>query len=489
MKKIIFISCAIFLSSPFWITEEAFAQTQWQRTIGGTIFEEASSIIPTTDGGYITAGWRGGGGNDMYIVKLDGSVNIQWSKTVGGTNEDYVQSIIQTADDGYAVAGRSFVSGGFDMYIVKLDGSGNLQWSKTIGGVGGTNHDDASSIIQATDGGYISAGWTNSFGAGNSDMYIVKLDVNGALQWSKTVGGTDLDAAHSIIQTTDGGYAVAGLSNSFGAGSLDMYIVKLDGSGNLQWGKTVGGTGLDRAFSIIQTTDGGYISAGWTNSFGAGGSDMYIVKLSSSGTLIWSKTVGGTNNDAGYSIIRTTDGGYAVTGSTNSFGAGNYDMYIVKLDVNGNTCGNSTSPPSQTGTGGVLGTPTPTVMTITPTVTTPSPTVSSGGTVTTICGFVGIEPTSNETPAQFKLEQNYPNPFNPITHLGFRIANFGFVKLTIYDILGREVSTLVNEQLNPDTYVVEWDASNYPSGVYYYQLTAGDASAPLSMTKKMVLVK
>ncbi len=414
----------------------------------------------------------------------------QFQRAIGGTDDDYANSIIQTTDGGYAVAGttRSFGAGNDDFYIVKFDGSGTLQWSRTVGG---TNVDEARSIIQTTDGGYAVAGFANFFGGGLVDFYIVKLAGSGTLQWSKTVGGTNWDYGYSIIQTTDGGYAVAGFTSSSITGPTDMYIVKLDAGGNLQWTRTVGGTNFDEAYSIIQTTDGGYAVAGLSRSFGG----MYIVKLDAGGALQWSRTVGG-GVDQAYSIIRTTDGGYAVAGTTGSFGAGGYDMYIVKFDASWNTCGNTNSPSSTVGTGGTLGSPTPIISQIDPTVTTPTPPTNIGGTVTTLC-FVGIQPNSNEIPASFALHQNYPNPFNPNTKIKFDVPQFPlikgggaerrglFVSLKIYDLLGSEVAALLNEQLTPGTYEAEWNASNYPSGIYFYTLTASG----YSRTKRMILVK
>jgi len=462
---------------------------QWSRTIGGTGYDVAYCIIQTTDGGYAVAGQTGsfGTGGDFYIVKLDSSGTLQWSKTIGGTGGDVAYCIIQTTDGGLAVAGytNSFGAGNLDMYIVKLDGSGTLQWSKTIGG---TLTDAAVSIVQTTDGGYAVAGYTNSIGPPYYDLYIVKLNSSGTLQWSKTTigGGTGTDVATSIVRTTDGGFAVAGYTNSFGPSS-DMYIVKLDSSGTLQWTRTVGGTGYDRAGttgSIIQTSDGGYAVAGWTDSFGAGIYDMYIVKLDGSATLQWSKTVGGTGYDDGYSIIQTTDGGYVAAGSY-SFGAGNSDFYIVKLDGSGNTCGNTTTPPSISGSGGVLASQTSTVTSPTSIVTTPAPTVSSGGAVTSICTMIGVNGQQGEIPKEYILEQNYPNPFNPKTIINYELPITNYVLIKVYDVLGNEVSTLVNEKQNAGSYEVEFDGSNFASGVYYYKLT----SDGFAETKKMLLTK
>ncbi len=466
------------------------------KTVGGTGNERAYSIIQTTDGGYIAAGYTasfGAGYRDIYFVKLDASGTLQWSEAVGGIDDDEVYSIIQTTDGSYVAVGytNSFGAGNYDIYIVKLDSSGMLQWSKTIGG---TDDDRAFSIIQTTDGGYALAGYISFFGA---DIYIVKLDASGSVQWSTTVGGTDGEAAYSIIQTSDGGYAVTGGTFSFGAGVCDIYIIKINPNGALQWNRTIGGTNYDFSWSIIQSTEGDYAVAGYTSAPYAAG-DIYIVKLNSNGTFQWSRTIGETADVGAYSIIQTTDRGYMVAGWALSIGAGYYDLYIVKLDANGNTCESSTSPTN------IVTTPTPTVTAPAPTVvaptltvTTPTPTVSSGGTVTTLC-FVGILPISNEIPSQFALYQNYPNPFNPVTKIKFDIPPSKgareMTRLIIFDILGREISTLVNEQLQPGTYEVEWDPeksgqAGLSSGVYFYKLIVSDASAPLSITKKMVLMK
>jgi hypothetical protein len=171
--------------------------------------------------------------------------------------------------------------------------------------IGGTSLDFPYCIIQTTGGGYVLAGHTNSFGAGNRDIYIVKLDAGGTLLWSRTVGGANLEEAFSIIQTTDGGFAVPGQTNSFGAGFLDMFIVKFDSGGSLQWSKTIGEFENDGANSIIQTSDGGYVAAGYSFSFGINGPRMYVVKLDSSGTLEWNRAIGGTDGAGARSIVQT----------------------------------------------------------------------------------------------------------------------------------------------------------------------------------------
>jgi len=199
-----------------------------------------------------------------------------------------------------------------------LNSKGDLEWQKTFGGKG---FDEANSIQQTTDGGYIVAGWAESFGFGGQDAYILKLNAKGDLEWQKTFGGESSDGANSIQQTTDGGYIVAGYS--FGG----VYILKLNSKGDLEWQKTFDSGYV--ANSIQQTADGGYIVAGYK------GGGVYILKLNAKGDLEWQKTFGGGNSDVAKSIQQTTDGGYIVAGCTWSFGSLSTDIYILKLNSKG----------------------------------------------------------------------------------------------------------------------------------------------------------
>jgi hypothetical protein len=368
---------------------------QWTRTIGGRSWDEARSIIQSIDGGYVVAGGTssfGAGGRDIYVVKLDSSGNVQWTKTIGGGGEDIANSIIQSRDGGYVVAGytASFGAGGCDIYVVKLDSSGNVEWTKTIGG---GSWDEARSIIQSNDGGFVVAGWTSSFGAGSFDMYVVKLDSSGNVQWTRTIGGSSNEVANSIIQSRDGGYVVAGYTASFGAGSFDIYVVKLDSSGNVQWTKTIGGGSDEEAWSIIQSRDGGYVVAGYTASFGAGSFDMYVVKLDSSGNVQWTETIGGSSNEEAHSIIQSSDGSYVVAGYTSSFGAGGDDMYVVKMTPSGdNICGSRRITSYTVSGGGSSSRPTSRVSSQSPMVTSVSPASGSGGSFSYLCFSAGAPP-------------------------------------------------------------------------------------------------
>ncbi len=316
-------------------TQSAYA-VSFAKTYGGTGYDDASSVQQTSDGGYIVASYTGsfGASGDILLIKTDARGNISWTKTYGGTNYEWASSVQQTSDGGYIVVGQTYSFGAVDqdILLIKTDASGDIQWGKTYGG---TSQDWASSVQQTSDGGYIVAGYTTSFGAGSVDIFLIKTDENGNIIWAKTYGGTSWDEASSVQQTSDGGYIVAGFTGSFGAGGWDAFLIKTDENGNIIWAKTYGGTGVDYAYSVHQTSDGGYIVAGRTESFGAGLGDVFLVKTDANGNIIWAKTYGGTNDDFAYSVQQTSDGGYILAGYTSSFGASS-DILLIKTDANGN---------------------------------------------------------------------------------------------------------------------------------------------------------
>lgn len=213
-------------------------------------------------------------------------------------------------------------------------------------------------------------------------MFLAKYDASGNLSWNKLWGGTGFDAGLSLVKTSDGGYAITGQTASFGAGSYDMFLAKYDSSGNISWNKLWGGTGSDIGLRLTQTSDGGYAVTGYTSSFGAGSDDMFLAKYDASGNLSWNKTWGGTSSDVSQSLTQTSDGGYVVAGYTTSFGVGSTDMFLIKTTSTGNI-NNCSSPMCQTPTATIT-TPSATITNPSATVTTPSATITTPtATVTT----------------------------------------------------------------------------------------------------------
>ena len=376
---------------------------EWARTFGGTGTDACFSLIQTTDGGYALAGDTrsfGAGGIDLLVLKLSSAGNPEWAKSFGGTDDDLVRSIIQTADGGFAVTGYtySFGAGNDDFLIIKLSSSGNVEWARTLGG---TLYDDAFSVIQTMDGGYAVAGSTVNFGAGGWDFLILKLSSAGNLQWARTFGGPNGDfLASPVIQTPDSGFMLAGHTESFGAGDWDCLVLKLSSTGTLEWAKTFGGTNTDNVRSVVRTADGGYAIAGWSRSFGDGSIDFLVLKISSNGNLEWARSFGDTGWDDPFSMTQASDNGYAIAGWTDSFGAGSGDFLVLKIGPDGNyaDCVNACSPtvmsvsPATTSPGAGL-------IACSPTVTSPSPTTGTPGlTITDVCESQYVDEIAGKQP-------------------------------------------------------------------------------------------
>lgn len=323
----------------YLIKTDANGDTFWTKTFGGTLWDSGHSVQQTTDSGYIIAGVKNecDRGGDVYIIKTTANGDTSWTKTFDRMGIDYAYSIQKTLDRGYIISGYSESSldtRKYYVYLIKTDANGIQVWTKTYGRI---RFDRSYSVQQTPDEGYIIIGSTYSFGDGESDVYLIKTDMNGDTIWTKTFGGTNYDFGSSVQPTLDSGYIIVGTTESFGAGGADVYLIRTNANGDTTWTKTFGGINHDRGFSVQQTFDNGFIITGKTDSYGAGSSDVYLIKTDSNGDTIWTKTFGGSQNDGGYSVQLTSDSGYIITGSTESFGAGGADVYLIKTDTNGNT--------------------------------------------------------------------------------------------------------------------------------------------------------
>jgi uncharacterized delta-60 repeat protein len=447
----------------FLMKTDANGNIIWAKTYGGTNDDWAYSVQQTSDGGYIVAGYTnsfGAGSWDIFLVKTDANGNLQWAKTYGGTSADFAYSVQQTSDGGYILTGytESFGAGGRDIFLIKTDANGDVQWAKTYGGTG---EDWAYSVQQTSDGGYIVAGGTLSFGAGG-DILLIKTDANGDVQWAKTYGGTDYDYAYSVQQTSDGGYIVAGWTISFGAGDVDIFLIKTDANGNIIWAKTYGGTDYDYAYSVQQTSDGGYIAAGWTSSFGAGNRDIFLIKTDANGDTIWAKTFGGTSNDLAYSVQQTSDGGYIVAGWTSSFGAGNRDIFLIKTDANGDigSCGivGNASP--------IVNTPSPTVNTPFPSVSSPSPAINSPSPTITSPTLIVSEVCVLSLDDNVGISESCQPVSGLITPYkgGIKITKSGEFEVKVYNVSG----VMVKSARGKDEVKLELSR-----GVYFVEVVSG----------------
>ena len=333
MNKTLTIVVSILIG---FLNNTANSQIVFQKTFGGVSSDISYSVQQTADAGYIIAGYTlsfGRGSRDVYLIRTDSSGNTLWTKTYGSTNIDYAWTVRQTTDGGFIIGAHSgsFGAGSHDIYLIKCDIAGNVMWTRAYGG---NSADGAYSMQQTTDGGYIIAAHTSSFGAGQHDVYLIKTDAVGDTAWTRAYGGSGGDFLRAVSQTFDDGYISVSETFSFGAGGADIYLVRVDLLGNLLWAKTYGGSSSDFGYSVKQTADSGYIIAGYTFSFGAGQSDMYLVKTDAGGTVVWAKTYGGALSDFGYSVEETNDGGFVIAGFTRSFGV-NGDVYLVRTDSSG----------------------------------------------------------------------------------------------------------------------------------------------------------
>ncbi|MBX2922033.1 MAG: gliding motility-associated C-terminal domain-containing protein [Chitinophagaceae bacterium] len=372
------LSVSFFLC--FFYFQSIYAQVpaiEWHKAFGGKNGEYAHSIEPTFDGGYITAGYTEGPDNgdlmgyhgdeligDLWVVKMDAAGNMEWQKCLGGSYVEHGAFIRQTQDGGYILAGSTNSvdcniksNNSLDYWIVKLNATGDIQWQKNYGG---TKNEYAWDISIGQDGSYFIAGSSESSDGdvtgnkGETDYWVIKLDVNGNLIWQKSMGGGGEDAAYSVQATPDGGCITAGHASSVNGdvtnnhGASDYWVVKLSNTGNIAWQKCYGGSGSDVAWSIKPVLSGGYIIGGHTSSNNGDvsgnhgpGADFWLVKIDQSGTLQWQKCYGGSKNEMAYALDVTPDGGYIVAGNAESDDgdlnchASITDVWVIKVNSSG----------------------------------------------------------------------------------------------------------------------------------------------------------
>jgi hypothetical protein len=313
------------------VTQKVFiplSSAMWSKTFGGADVDRLSSIVKTSDGGYIAVGTtassdgdvsKNKGATDVWVIKIDANGNKVWEKSYGGSSADYGKGIFGSNDGNFFITAETHSNdgdvtnnkGSFDLWVLKIDPSGNLLWQKTLGGTS-AEHFTLHNFSGTSDGGCVVAGSAESSDGdvtdnkGNEDAWVVKLNSNGTVAWQKTFGGTKRDYAYAVTFTFDGGYLMAGgtfsndgdvVGNHDASGNTsDAWIVKMDRNGNKLWQKALGGTGFDNANAIIPNTDGTFMVVCSTNSTGGdisvathGGilNDAWVVKCSMNGSILW----------------------------------------------------------------------------------------------------------------------------------------------------------------------------------------------------------
>jgi len=573
-----FLLGAVFLSILIPVSFAQAPDVLWTRTYGGTGYDIAFSLQQTSDGGYIMAGRTnsyGAGSYDVWLVRADSLGNVNWARTFGGTGFDEALSVWQNSDNGFILTGHtnSFNADSVDILLIRTDPSGNDLWIKTIGGPG---EQYGSSVQQTSDGGFIVSGYTiidslhhsnalilNVDSTGNIihlkefdrgdydyaesviqtinggyafcgrtapasvsyDAWLVCADASGNPYCDKTFGGSNSEYGTSIQQTSDGGFIISGTTYSYSAGSADIWLVRTDGSGDTIWTKSFGGIGTELGESVYETIDGGFVITGYTTSFGSG-RDIWVVRTDDSGDTLWTKIIAGSSGEQGFAIQQTQDGGYIIAGETSSYGSGESDFWLIRLPPE------TALPVELTSFTATAKENTVELNWITATETNNRgfeversqkskvksqkwetlAFVDGHGTTTNSHAYsfidkniaagsylyrlkqIDFDGTYEYSPeveveisslSEFALHQNYPNPFNPTTKIKWRTPVSSWQTLKIYDVLGNELTTLVDEYKPAGNYEVEFEAGHLPSGVYFYQLQAGE----FIQTKRLMLLK
>ncbi len=551
-------------SDAFLIKTDAIGDTIWTRTYGGNNIDSPANVQQTTDGGYILCGTTYShtvGLSDIFLIKTDASGYIIWVRTFGGSDFDKGYSVQQTTDSGYILVGstRSYGAGSTDVYLIKTDAVGDTLWTRTYGGI---DWDEGLCVRKTAEGGYIITGKTGSYGAGESDVYLIKTDAQGDTVWTRVFGNIYRDYGSAIEQTMDGGYIIAGNNYTWGPPREDVYLIKTDANGDSSWTKTYGGVESDEYGGCVkQTLDGGYIIGGSIYIYSPYGGDLYLIKTDERGDTVWTRTYdSGGLDDGGTDIYLTRDSGFIAAGTARTF-ADFSDIWVLRFEgEHPAVFMNPVAPPIVIPQGGgsflfnvLLDNSTPNPFTIdvwteavlpagrlmTPILYRSSISIAARAVVSRQLnqfvpayapsgnyiyrGNVGTYPdsvvasdsfpfeklgTDNDgrlgspsdwpcygwfdddeasaiQPSEFTLHPSYPNPFNPAAALSFDLPKACEVRLTVYDIAGREAARLAEGLYPAGRHSMLFDASGMASGVYFARLQAGD----FRQTLKLLLVK
>ena len=436
-----------FHSDVYLVKTDAFGDTVWTRTFGGNLSDQGYDVKQTDDGGYIVVGTiipPGEVFTDVYLIKTDENGNEIWAHNYGEDDGDIGHGVIQIPDGGYMVTGYVNIISSDQCYILlmRTDADGDTIWTRIFDNyyMQGKGWD----VIRTQDGNYVAAGQT--WPTGNGNVFLMKFDDNGDTLWMRNYGGDLLEFGNSVMQTQDGGFIIAGGSKSYGEGQYDVYLIRTDSEGDTLWTRTYGGYLDDFGHCLDITFDGGYIITGMSESFvSLGIDDLYLIRTDEFGDTLWTCTYGDSGDgdiDWGYSVQQTADGGFIVAGKTNSYDPDTYTrMWLLRFRWDG----------------------------------------------------VLVEDWKEIQPYDFKLLPPYPNPFNGSTTIPFTLDRPGNVKIDIYDITGRSVGVQYIEPwqtwFSAGMHEVVWNADGMASGVYLVRLQQQSAGTLRHETRNVILLK
>ncbi len=515
------------------LSNNILSQNSFFVNIDGNSDDASQSLIINKNGEYIIGGHTnsfGMGSYDLYLLKLDEYGNLNWNKTYGNDGMDGIREIAMTDDSGYVLGGYAGDGNYWDFLVMRVDSVGNPKWAKTIGGF---DADECNAVAQTNDNGIIATGYTKSYGSlpGGKDIYLVKFSYAGEIEWGKAMGSSSDDWGHYVKQTQDGGYLILGFSNQgYYYNDYDIVLIKTDPLGSISWTNIYSLDGNEYAFEFKETPDGCLVIAGYTEN-----RNIFLIKTDSIGSVKWAKRFLGSESCYAYSLNLCSDGGFIIGGR---IGYDDYDALMIRTDENGNimwsrkyagsgsesfadiketfdkgflACGNANSIENYSNNLIIIKTDSTgqsecvssliklKSQQFTPTAYQIFDFHSVSGGVVFDWQYNIINPTPKITyscitnirtdldlkPSFYSLEQNYPNPFNPTTKINFALPQRGVVILKVYDLLGREIETLVNEEKEAGYYDVIFDGSEFSSGTYIYTLNTGN----FRESKKLLLIK
>ncbi|MBU1701821.1 MAG: T9SS type A sorting domain-containing protein [Candidatus Eisenbacteria bacterium] len=486
MKRIMSICCLILAGAAV-----ASAQTsiEWDRTFGGTANDGFRSIIATDDGGILAVGltYSFSANADIYLAKLDAQGDSTWTKTIGGAGRDYGWGICQTNDGGYVITGYTTLagSGGMDLYLIKIDTGGNVLWSKTYGGEG---DEEGRAVCETGDGHLIISGWTESFGAGQKDLYFLKADSAGDTLWTKTFGGEGLDWGTAVCETSDGAYGVGGTIGTTASNNLDLYLLKIHADGTLLWEKNLASSGeIDADFGtgIWPTENGGIVITGYGNDHTLNDAeDIWLIHVDGDGNELWSHRYGEPGNyyDYGCAVSRTSDDGFLICGVTKEPITQKNDLYLVKTDADGNKLWSQVIENSGSQWGSSIAALTGDTFAIAGHTEASGAGRFDGWILKLYAPAAGLDEPENDGHGAFiKMS---PNPSRAETNIRFNLLHAARVQLDVVDAAGRRIKTLLDERKQGGEYTVNWNTEMFGSGVYYYVLIVDGETT----SRKLVLL-
>ncbi|MCP4705414.1 MAG: T9SS type A sorting domain-containing protein [candidate division Zixibacteria bacterium] len=447
-------------------------------------YDQLYGATPTSDGGFALNGnsstWGDTVKSDQWVIKINSDGDTLWTRTFGDFGRtDYGRDIIETYDSGLVICGHGRIATTSEDYRIRLfktDSLGNQIWEKDFVAANGFNTEQ---IIETSDSGFAIVGWTD-----DKDVFLFRADSLGDSVWTQTYGGASHDIGYGVCQTSDDGFMIVGSTESYGSGSYDFYIIRTNSIGDTIWTAILGTEGYESGQAIAKTHDGHYLIAG---SIVNTNTDIYLLKMREIKFIDWQKTVGQADaNDSPHGITLTADNGFLIAGSHYSVTNSENDMYLLKIDSDGNSLWSYTHEDDFTHDEGRIAHQTAD----SDIFLFGTKAVSSSGSYRDYWALKFDAPMdsrvdiSETKPHSFRLSQNHPNPFNPITEIEFDLPRTTNWTLTIFNIIGQRVESFTGHDA-AGLVNISWDASDFTSGIYFYRLETDE----FTNTKKMVLLK